>query len=134
MAKLKIDASSMFLRQQGRTETLDRYGCMCDVYMGNSTMQSACRKSLIFGRQIIPQQRQESWGLPRRCVDVAHAFSLIHSCQWVVSNRLTPQVAKEWGPFNIRCNAVTYGFIATRLTAVSHRAVYCWPGGHLLAY
>ena len=28
------------------------------------------------------------------------------------------QVAKEWGAFNIRCNAVTYGFIATRLTGV----------------
>lgn len=30
---------------------------------------------------------------------------------------LTKTVAKEWGPFNIRCNAIAYGSIATRLTA-----------------
>ena len=29
---------------------------------------------------------------------------------------LTKTVAKEWGPFNIRCNAIAYGFIDTRLT------------------
>lgn len=29
---------------------------------------------------------------------------------------LTKTVAREWGPYNIRCNAVTYGFINTRLT------------------
>jgi len=29
---------------------------------------------------------------------------------------LTKTVAREWGSFNIRCNAVAYGFIATRLT------------------
>ncbi len=30
---------------------------------------------------------------------------------------LTKTVAREWGSFNIRCNAIAYGFIATRLTA-----------------
>jgi NAD(P)-dependent dehydrogenase (short-subunit alcohol dehydrogenase family) len=29
---------------------------------------------------------------------------------------LTKTVAREWGAFNIRCNAIAYGFIATRLT------------------
>jgi len=29
---------------------------------------------------------------------------------------LTKTVAKEWGPFNIRCNAIAFGFINTRLT------------------
>ena len=30
---------------------------------------------------------------------------------------LTKTVAKEWGAYNIRCNGIAYGFIATRLTA-----------------
>ena len=30
---------------------------------------------------------------------------------------LSKTVAREWGTFNIRCNAIAYGFIATRLTA-----------------
>jgi 3-oxoacyl-[acyl-carrier protein] reductase len=29
---------------------------------------------------------------------------------------MTKTIAKEWGPFGIRCNAVAFGFIATRLT------------------
>lgn len=29
---------------------------------------------------------------------------------------LTKTIAKEWGMFNVRCNALAFGFIATRLT------------------
>jgi 3-oxoacyl-[acyl-carrier protein] reductase len=29
---------------------------------------------------------------------------------------LTKTIAKEWGPFGIRCNAIAFGFILTRLT------------------
>jgi len=32
---------------------------------------------------------------------------------------LTKTVAKEWGKFNIRCNAIAFGFIKTRLTGDS---------------
>jgi 3-oxoacyl-[acyl-carrier protein] reductase len=29
---------------------------------------------------------------------------------------LTKTIAKEWGAFGVRCNAIAYGFIDTRLT------------------
>lgn len=32
---------------------------------------------------------------------------------------LTKTVAKEWGQYNIRCNAIAFGFIKTRLTGDS---------------
>ena len=44
--------------------------------------------------------------------DVKESSKLTHRCPNL-------QIAKEWGSLGIRCNAVTYGFIATRLTAVS---------------
>lgn len=34
---------------------------------------------------------------------------------------LTKSVAKEWGPFGIRCNALTFGYINTRLVASKDR-------------
>lgn len=34
---------------------------------------------------------------------------------------LTKTIAKEWGRFNIQCNAVCYGYIATRLTDSKER-------------
>ncbi len=43
----------------------------------------------------------------------------MHACQQAKAGvvGLTKTVAREWGAFNIRCNAIAYGFIATRLTA-----------------
>eukprot|EP00026_Physarum_polycephalum_P012368 Phypoly_transcript_12667.p1 GENE.Phypoly_transcript_12667~~Phypoly_transcript_12667.p1 ORF type:complete len:302 (+),score=56.17 Phypoly_transcript_12667:195-1100(+) len=34
---------------------------------------------------------------------------------------LTKTVAKEWGAFNIRCNAVAFGFVNTRLTQAKNK-------------
>ena len=39
---------------------------------------------------------------------------------------LTKTVAKEWGQFNITCNAVAYGFIDTRLTQGEGRCSGRW--------
>jgi 3-oxoacyl-[acyl-carrier protein] reductase len=33
----------------------------------------------------------------------------------------TKTVAKEWGPFNIRCNAVAFGYMETRLTQAKEK-------------
>jgi hypothetical protein len=47
---------------------------------------------------------------------------------------LTKAVAKEWGPFGIRCNALTYGYINTRCAGV-HMVIVsvCLLGGGKLA-
>lgn len=37
---------------------------------------------------------------------------------------LTKTVAKEWGPFNIRCNAVAFGLINTRLTQSKNNGAF----------
>ena len=54
--------------------------------------------------------RCRSFG-PWRSAPPTHA-SRMHVQAGVVG--LTKSVAKEWGPFNIRCNALTFGYIATR--------------------
>jgi len=41
---------------------------------------------------------------------------------------LTKTVAKEWGQFNITCNAVAYGFIDTRLTQDKEKGESAAPG------
>ena len=41
---------------------------------------------------------------------------------------LTKTIAKEWGPFNITCNAVAYGFIDTRLTQEKEKGVTAAEG------
>ena len=43
---------------------------------------------------------------------------------------LTKTVAKEWGQFNIRCNAIAFGFIKTRLTASKDDSAAAKIGDH----
>ena len=42
---------------------------------------------------------------------------------------LTKTVAKEWGQYNIRCNAIAFGFIKTRLTGDSKSGEAMKVGG-----
>jgi 3-oxoacyl-[acyl-carrier protein] reductase len=37
---------------------------------------------------------------------------------------LTKTVAKEWGPYGVRCNAVAYGFIDTRFVDELNRCLW----------
>lgn len=46
---------------------------------------------------------------------------------------LTKTVAKEWGRFGIRCNAVAFGFIETRLTAAKEEGGSMEVGGQEIA-
>jgi len=46
---------------------------------------------------------------------------------------LTKSIAKEWGPFNIRCNAIAFGLIDTRLTRAKEGGESITVGGKSVA-
>jgi len=46
-----------------------------------------------------------------------------YSCAKMGVVGLTKCIAKEWGPFGVRCNAVAFGFIQTRLTGAKEDGV-----------
>ena len=46
---------------------------------------------------------------------------------------MTKTMAKEWGPFGIRCNAVAFGFISTRLTGAKEDGESMTVGGKEVA-
>ena len=46
---------------------------------------------------------------------------------------LTKSIAKEWGPFNVRCNAIAFGLIDTRLTRPKESGETITVGGKQVA-
>lgn len=76
-------------------------------------LRDAAKEELAFGRQQQP-----------RCIINVSSTSGLHgnagqsnySTAKMGVVGLTKSIAREWGPFGVRCNAVAYGMIETRLT------------------
>ncbi len=75
-------------------------------------------------REVAKQEKAEGKTPEPRCIINVSSLSGLHGnigqANYSTAKAgiigLTKTVAKEWGPFGIRCNAVAFGFIQTRLT------------------
>ncbi|KAL6057152.1 putative Shortchain dehydrogenase/reductase SDR [Balamuthia mandrillaris] len=82
------------------------------------------RAAAPYMRDVAKQEIEKNGAAKPRCIINISSTSGLHGNAGQINYAtakmgilgLTKTVAKEWGPFNIRCNAVAFGFIATRLT------------------
>jgi len=82
------------------------------------------RAAAPYMRDAAKQEEAEGRGPEPRCVINVSSTSGLHGnigqLNYATAKMglvgFTKTIAKEWGPFNIRCNAVAFGYIETRLT------------------
>lgn len=104
--------------------TDEQFQAMLDVH--NVAVFRLIRATVPYMRDVAKQEIEEH-GEPQedRCIINISSTSGLHgnpgqisySCAKMGVVGITKTVAKEWGRFGIRCNAVAFGFIETRLTA-----------------
>jgi len=82
------------------------------------------RAATPYMREAAKQEMQQNGKAEPRCIVNVSSTSGLHGNAGQVNYAtakmgilgLTKTIAKEWGQFNIRCNAVAFGFVETRLT------------------
>ena len=100
----------------------DQFAAMLDIHV-NAPFRMI-RAAAPHMRDAAKQEQAENGApFPRAIVNVSsvagtrgNAGQINYSAAKAGVIGMTKSVAKEWGPFNIRCNAVAFGFIDTRLT------------------
>ena len=86
-------------------------------------------------------ERSESATQPNRCVVNVSSTSGLHGSTGQINYAtakmgvigMTKTIAREWGPLGIRCNAVAFGFIDTRLTRPVNEGHSQTVGSHRVA-
>lgn len=95
------------------------------------------RAAAPYMREAAKQEQAEHGAAEHRCVINVSSVAGLHGNSGQINYSaakaaivgMTKTLAKEWGPFGIRCNTVAFGFIDTRLTAPKESAEAIKVGG-----
>ena len=99
-----------------------QFGAMLDVH--NTGPFRLIRAAAPFMREAAKKEKAEGKPLQPRCIINVSSTSGLHGNMGQINYStakmgiigMTKTIAREWGAFGIRCNAVAFGFIETRLT------------------
>jgi 3-oxoacyl-[acyl-carrier protein] reductase len=107
--------------------TDEQWQAMLDVH--NTAPFRLIRAAVPYMREAAKQEMAEQGAPEPRCIINVSSTSGLHGnagqANYATAKLgivgLTKTVAKEWGQFGIRCNAVAFGFIETRLTQAKEK-------------
>lgn len=101
--------------------TDDQFQSMLDVHL--IAPFRLIREAAPYMRDVAKQEKEQGIEVYRKIVNVSSVAGIMgnvgqanYSSAKAGVIGLTKTIAREWGPFNINCNAVAFGLIDTRLT------------------